>query len=103
VLVELGLDEVIDYTAMRFEDVVHDVDVVVDLVGGEYSLRSARVLRPDGLLVSVPSALPRAKPTRPARPAGTSARRSWRSEGALHRWSCARCVRQVGQFPQGPP
>jgi NADPH:quinone reductase-like Zn-dependent oxidoreductase len=49
---------VIDYTATRFEDVVHDVDVVVDLVGGEYSLRSARVLRPDGLLVSVPSSLP---------------------------------------------
>ncbi len=34
------------------------MDVVVDLVGGEYSLRSARVLRRDGLLVSVPSALP---------------------------------------------
>jgi NADPH:quinone reductase-like Zn-dependent oxidoreductase len=58
VLADLGVDEAIDYTATRFEEAVRDVDVVVDLVGGEYSLRSVRVLRPGGLLVSVPSALP---------------------------------------------
>jgi NADPH:quinone reductase-like Zn-dependent oxidoreductase len=57
-LSDLGVDEPIDYTANRFEDVVHDMDVVVDLVGGEYSLRSASVLRKGGLLVSVPSVLP---------------------------------------------
>src|SRR5262245_38456837 len=31
----LGADEVIDYRAQRFEDVVRDVDVVFDTVGGE--------------------------------------------------------------------
>ena len=31
----LGADEVIDYRAERFEDVVRDVDVVFDTVGGE--------------------------------------------------------------------
>jgi NADPH:quinone reductase-like Zn-dependent oxidoreductase len=57
-LADLGADEAVDYTAIPFEDAVRDMDVVMDLVGGEYSLRSAGVLRPGGLLVSVPSALP---------------------------------------------
>jgi NADPH:quinone reductase-like Zn-dependent oxidoreductase len=32
---ELGADETIDYNAGRFEDVVRDVDVVLDAMGGE--------------------------------------------------------------------
>jgi len=32
---EIGADEVIDYRTTRFEDVVRNVDVVVDTVGGE--------------------------------------------------------------------
>nr|WP_271217438.1 NADP-dependent oxidoreductase [Streptosporangium carneum] len=55
---ELGADEVVDYTAVRFEDVVGDVDLVVDLVGDGHdatSTRSLDVLRPGGLLVAVPS------------------------------------------------
>ncbi len=55
---ELGADEVVDYTAGPFEDAVHDVDVVVDLVGDDHdstSTRSLDTLRPGGLLVSVPS------------------------------------------------
>lgn len=54
----LGADEVVDYRTTRFEDVVHDVDVVIDLVGDEIdrtSTRSLDVLRPGGLLVAVPS------------------------------------------------
>ena len=54
----LGLDEVVDYREQRFEDVVSDVDVVVDLVGdGEssYSTRSLKTLKRGGLLVAVPS------------------------------------------------
>jgi len=54
----LGLDEVVDYRAKRFEDVVSDVDVVVDLIGdGEssYSTRSLKTLKRGGLLVAVPS------------------------------------------------
>ncbi|MGW8399677.1 NADP-dependent oxidoreductase [Streptomyces lydicus] len=55
---ELGADELIDYTAVRFEEQVKDVDVVVDLVGDEAdatSTRSLDVLAPGGLLVAVPS------------------------------------------------
>ena len=57
-LTKLGADELIDYTAVRFEDAVRDVDVVIDLVGDGFdntSTRSLDVLRPGGLLVAVPS------------------------------------------------
>lgn len=49
----LGADEVIDYRAQRFEDVVRDVDVVFDTVGGETLERSWSVLKPGGRLVTV--------------------------------------------------
>ena len=48
----LGADEVIDYTTTRFEDVVKDVDVVVDLIGGETQQRSYAVLKKGGFLVA---------------------------------------------------
>jgi NADPH:quinone reductase-like Zn-dependent oxidoreductase len=48
----LGAHEVIDYHAQRFEDVVHDVDLVYDLVGGETQDRSWGVLKEGGILVS---------------------------------------------------
>ena len=44
---ELGADEVIDYRSQRFEDVVADLDLVFDTVGGETWERSWSVLRPD--------------------------------------------------------
>ncbi len=50
---ELGADEAIDYTATRFEDVVHDVDLVLDMIGGETVERSWGVLKKGGTLVSV--------------------------------------------------
>jgi len=49
----LGADEVIDYRAERFDDVVRDVDVVFDTVGGETLERSWGVLKPGGKLVTV--------------------------------------------------
>src|SRR5215469_10289959 len=49
----LGADEVIDYRAERFEDVVRDVDVVFDAVGGETLERSWGVLKPAGRLITV--------------------------------------------------
>jgi NADPH:quinone reductase-like Zn-dependent oxidoreductase len=49
----LGADEVIDYRAERFEDVVRHVDVVFDTVGGETLERSWSVLKPGGRLVTV--------------------------------------------------
>jgi NADPH:quinone reductase-like Zn-dependent oxidoreductase len=54
---ELGADEVIDYATTRFEDVVHDVDVVFDTVGGDTLARSWQVVKPGGSLVSVVSPL----------------------------------------------
>jgi NADPH:quinone reductase-like Zn-dependent oxidoreductase len=49
----LGADDVIDYRAVRFEDVVRDVDVVFDTVGGETLERSWGVLTPGGRLVTI--------------------------------------------------
>jgi NADPH:quinone reductase-like Zn-dependent oxidoreductase len=49
---EIGAVETIDYKRERFEERVHDVDLVVDLVGGETVQRSWHVLRPGGILVS---------------------------------------------------
>jgi NADPH:quinone reductase-like Zn-dependent oxidoreductase len=50
---ELGADEVIDYRTTRFQDVVRDVDLVFDGVGGETLLRSWDVLRPGGKVVTI--------------------------------------------------
>ena len=55
---ELGADEVVDYTTTRFEEVAHDVDVVIDLIGNVHDAtgtRSLTVLRPGGLLVNAPT------------------------------------------------
>jgi NADPH:quinone reductase-like Zn-dependent oxidoreductase len=49
----LGADEFIDYTTTHFEDVVHNVDVVLDTVGGDTLERSWKVLRKGGILVSI--------------------------------------------------
>jgi len=52
-LESLGADEVIDYRATRFEEVVKDVDVVLDTIGGQTQERSWGVLKKGGLLVSL--------------------------------------------------
>ena len=49
----LGADEVVDYTAVRFEDDLRDLDVVLDTVGGDVTDRSWGVLRPGGMLVVI--------------------------------------------------
>lgn len=51
----LGADKVIDYRATRFEDVICDVDLVFDCVGGETLERSWGVLKKTGKLVTVAS------------------------------------------------
>ncbi len=58
ILRELGADEFIDYTTTRFEDVVHAVDLVLDLVGGDTLQRSWQVIKPGGVLVSIVSPPP---------------------------------------------
>ncbi|MFF7239030.1 NADP-dependent oxidoreductase [Streptomyces collinus] len=45
---ELGADRFIDYTKNRPEELVHDVDLVLDTVGGPTSRRFLRTLKPGG-------------------------------------------------------
>lgn len=49
----LGADQVIDYTQVRFEDEVRDLDAVFDTVGEEVQQRSWKVLKKGGILVSI--------------------------------------------------
>lgn len=51
-LQRLGIDQVIDYHTTNFEDVVHDVDVVLDTQAGDTQRRSYKVLKKGGILVS---------------------------------------------------
>jgi len=50
---ELEVDEHIDYQRMNFEEVLRDVDVVLDPVGGETTLRSLNTLKPGGKIISI--------------------------------------------------
>jgi NADPH:quinone reductase-like Zn-dependent oxidoreductase len=49
----IGVDEAIDYTSVKFEDVACDIDVVLDPFGGEIARRSLPTLRKGGILVSL--------------------------------------------------
>jgi N-ethylmaleimide reductase len=51
----LGANDTIDYRTTRFEDMVHDADLVFDCVGGELASRSVPVIRKGGRLVSIAS------------------------------------------------
>ncbi len=50
---DLGAEEALDYRATRFEQVVHDVDVVFDTVGGDTLARSWTVLKPGGTMITI--------------------------------------------------
>jgi len=49
---KLGADEVIDYKTQDFINLVKDVDIVIDLVGGETQVNSFKVLKKNGKLFS---------------------------------------------------
>jgi NADPH:quinone reductase-like Zn-dependent oxidoreductase len=49
----LGADQTIDYQTTRFEDVVHEVDVVFDTIGGDTQKRSWKMLKKGEILVSI--------------------------------------------------
>jgi NADPH:quinone reductase-like Zn-dependent oxidoreductase len=51
-LKELKVEEAIDYSKVAFETVAHDVDAVLDTIGGEVQQRSYATLKPGGILVS---------------------------------------------------
>lgn len=49
----LGADQVIDYRSEDFASIMHDVDLVIDTVGGDTEQRSWGVLKQGGILVSL--------------------------------------------------
>ena len=51
----LGADFVFDYQSQRFENIVRNIDLVLDYVGGEVLDRSWQVLAPDGVIVGTSS------------------------------------------------
>lgn len=50
---KLGADEIVDYTSQSFEDMLHGYDAVFDTVGGETYRRSFKVLKNNGIIVSM--------------------------------------------------
>ncbi len=52
----LGAQEVIAYDKTRFEEHVHDVDLVFDVIGGDVHARSYRTLKRGGMMVALAAA-----------------------------------------------
>src|SRR5712692_1033169 len=52
-VLSLGAETVVDYTATPFEQVVHDLDLVLETIGGEILQRSMNVVKRGGTLVSL--------------------------------------------------
>jgi NADPH:quinone reductase-like Zn-dependent oxidoreductase len=52
-LIQLGCDLPINYETTQFEEVIHDVDAVVESMGGEVRKRSWKVLKKGGILVAL--------------------------------------------------
>jgi len=52
-LKQLGVDQAIDYTTTKFEDVVKDVDVVLNCVRADALSRSYGVVKKGGIIVSI--------------------------------------------------
>jgi NADPH:quinone reductase-like Zn-dependent oxidoreductase len=48
----IGVDEVIDYTKEKFEEKFHDVDAVLDTVGGDNTPKAMTTLRKGGRIVT---------------------------------------------------
>ena len=49
----LGADIVIDYKKEKFEDILHDYDVVLNSLGTDILEKSLKVLKPGGKLISI--------------------------------------------------
>lgn len=52
---KLGADHFIDYKTQNFEEEAQNMDVVFDLIGGDYIDRSLKSLKKGGVLISIPS------------------------------------------------
>jgi NADPH2:quinone reductase len=55
--VDLGAELAINYTKQDFEEIVRDstegVDLILDMVGGDYTAKNINILKPDGRLVLI--------------------------------------------------
>ncbi len=58
----IGCDEVIDYRNQQFEEIVSNLDVVLDTIGGDTLERSWGVLKPGGFLVTTVASIPEDTP-----------------------------------------
>lgn len=54
-LQSLGCDDVIDYQQQQVEELVHDVDLIIDGVGGDTAIAALGCLHPNGQMVTLPS------------------------------------------------
>jgi NADPH:quinone reductase-like Zn-dependent oxidoreductase len=54
-VLSLGASEHFDYENQHFEEILKDVDFVLDTIGGENIDRSLKVLKPGGIIISIPS------------------------------------------------
>ncbi|HEV8444708.1 MAG TPA: NADP-dependent oxidoreductase [Steroidobacteraceae bacterium] len=52
-LKSIGANQVIDYTAQKFEDVAKNVDLVLNTANAETTARSVAIVRPGGVLVTI--------------------------------------------------
>ena len=50
---ELGADRVIDYKSEKYQDIVKNIDIVYDTLGGNYSVDAFNVIRKGGKVVSI--------------------------------------------------
>jgi NADPH:quinone reductase-like Zn-dependent oxidoreductase len=51
----LGASEQIDYKSQPFENAANNIDFVLDTMGGQYIDRSLMILKPGGIIISIPS------------------------------------------------
>jgi NADPH:quinone reductase-like Zn-dependent oxidoreductase len=49
---QLGADEVIDYKKEKFEDKLKEIDLVIDLIGGDTQKRSLKVIKKGGRMIT---------------------------------------------------
>jgi NADPH:quinone reductase-like Zn-dependent oxidoreductase len=54
-VLSLGTSLYIDYEKEKFENVLSNIDFVLDSMGGEYTSRSFKVLKPGGTIICLPS------------------------------------------------
>jgi NADPH:quinone reductase-like Zn-dependent oxidoreductase len=54
-ILSLGADKHIDYRKEKFEEMTQNVDIVIDAIQGETLLNSLKVVRSNGVIVTLPS------------------------------------------------